>query len=147
MTPYTNGTTKTPAEVLHEKGLTIADIVRMTGLNINAARRAVMGGNHRIKDKTADLVAGALGMSRDDLSWPVELTNRGRTPLTGGKYTIGVSTDDDGGSCSIGQEDDTDQDELHAKRMRKHIMSEKFCSDPEHNLLLPLSGVCALCAA
>lgn len=118
MTPNTNGiSTITPAEALEILELTPHDLVAMTGLGFDAIRRAVMGGNKRTNLGTADLIARALGVSVRELDWPSGLTHEGRPPLTGGSYTVHTETND------------------------------RYCSNPEHNLLLPLSGVCALCAA
>lgn len=64
-------------------GLTVQDIVDRTRLGNAAVTRAVMGGNQRINEITASLIADVFGVLVEDIAWPSELTHLGRTPLTG----------------------------------------------------------------
>jgi len=138
--------TLTVAEALEILELKPTDLVRMTGLGINAVRRAVLGGKKRTNIRTAKLIADALGLKIEELIWPAGLTDKGRPPLTGGTYTVGASAPKF--KLSAGTDDKPSElrgDEDIPVRVKKRHFEEKYCT--EHHLLLPLSGVCGQCAA
>lgn len=68
--------------------LNVSDIVNKTGLGNAAVTRAVMGGNQRINETTAALIADVFGVPLGDIAWPSELTHLGRTPLTGSPIEV-----------------------------------------------------------
>ncbi len=144
MTP-TITSKSTPIETMAFLGMSLDDIVRITGLGRAAVQRAVYGSDHCINRGTAKLIAEAFGMSILDIDWPSELTSSGRPPLTGGTYTIGVGDAKQKTAGGMGQPL-TDK-ELASLDRKRRFLSEELCDNPEHNLVLAVSGVCDLCIA
>lgn len=143
----------TPNQGLEILGITMADIVSQTGLGDQSVSRAFMGGKVRTNTKTAQLIADAMGIPMDQLEWPSGLTHVGRPPLTGGSYTVGAGTSSGSGGDgefeypdegATGSSKPLASERLTGRRMR---VQTEYCTDPEHNLLLPLSGICDVCAA
>lgn len=81
--------TFTSLEYLEASGWDMVELASRSGLHINTVRHAIMGGPHKLKEDSAWRIAEAFGLSLKEITWPVELTNQGRMPLTGGKYTMG----------------------------------------------------------
>lgn len=75
--------TITVSDAVYANGWTIQDLVRETGLNENAVKRAVIGGNHQINYTVADAIARALKISVNELEWPNKITHLGRHAHTG----------------------------------------------------------------
>lgn len=130
----------TPAEVMYIMDLTLTDIVRSTGLSNGTVRRAMLGNGKRIHIMSAHLIAEAVGLSVDDIAWPGSLTSAGRTPLTGGNYTIGA-----GSRVSDSSAQYAAREVQVMASFRKPEFQPRFCSHPDHNLALPLTGVCDFC--
>lgn len=136
--------TLTPADAMYALDLTPVDIVRSTGLSMGSVRRATLGSGKRINVKTAQLIANALGMPIDEIEWPGPLTSAGRTPLTGGNYTIGAGSR--ATLPSDGQRGlDINWEDLPLPRRKNPELESKFCD--QHHLELPLSGICDICVA
>lgn len=130
---------------LKARGWKPTDLVRETGLGIDAVRRAIMGGSKRTNIRTARRIADAMGGKVDDFFWPAGLTHVGRPPLTGGSYARGTHCETPDKSTKAST--DLARDNVTLIEMRRRIFEDKFCSNPEHNLVLPLSGLCGMCAA
>ena len=63
-------------------GWSVDDLAAKSGLSVNAVRNAENGAC-ATNAGTAILLAKALGLSVDEIHWPLGLTDRGRRPLTG----------------------------------------------------------------
>lgn len=136
----------TPAEAMYVMDLKPTDIVLLTGLSISSVRRATLGSGKRINIETARLIADALQFPVDDITWPGPLTSAGRTPLTGGNYTVGAGsrTSD---TSDVATTRYILRDDQAPVSYKKPEFAPKYCDHPDHNLVLPLSGICDLCVA
>lgn len=137
----------TPVQALADRNFTVAKVAAESGLHIATVRHAVYGGgnNKGTNVQTARLIAKALGYEVWDIEWPVRLTVEGRSPLTGGTYTVGTEGNSllpINGAWHRNRGDVTKENDLPA-RARKHTFEEKFCK--KHYLLLPISGHCDDC--
>jgi len=131
----------TPLEAMEFLRMSLKDLVTSTGLSLNATTRAVHGSNKSINHGTASRIAEALGLEVIDIDWPSTLTKVGRPPLTGGSYTRSAGATKQKTPGGMGQPINGD----HPVTAKKRILPEVFCTNPEHNLLLAVSGVCDLC--
>lgn len=134
----------TPLEAMEFLHVSLKDLVTRTGLSFDATTRAVRGSNKAINRGTASRIAEALGLEVLDIDWPSALTKVGRPPLTGGSYNRGAGAAKKKSCGGMGQPMDGDEFAIVSK---KHVLPEAFCTNPEHNLLLSVSGVCDLCIA
>lgn len=134
----------TPMKAMELLRMSLDDVIDVTGLGRAAAHRAVYGSSHSINRRTATLIAEAFGVSVLDIDWPSDLTKTGRPPLTGGSYTVGVGSAKQKTPGGLGQ---PIADGEMAIGIKKRLLPEVFCTNPEHNLLLAVSGVCDLCVA
>lgn len=82
----------TALEYLEASGMDMVELAQATGLHIDTIRCALMGGPHKLKQSSAWLITQAFGLEMNEITWAVELTESGREPLTGGKYTMSQET-------------------------------------------------------
>ncbi|MGH7217988.1 MAG: helix-turn-helix domain-containing protein [Candidatus Microsaccharimonas sp.] len=132
----------TPIEAMEFLRMSLKDLVAKTGLSLDATTRAVRGSSKSINQGTAHKIADALGLNVLDIDWPSTLTKVGRPPLTGGSYTRGTRATKQKAPGGMGQPIVSEEPVATARR---RALPEVFCTDPEHNLLLAVSGVCDLC--
>lgn len=77
----------TPGQLMDMHGITSVELSRRTGLKSGSIYRATKGDGQMINIGTAELIAAQLGCDVNDIAWPCSLTEQGRPPLSGGKYT------------------------------------------------------------
>lgn len=68
-------------------------MVRQTGLNDSAVRRAILGGSHRTNYTVAGAIADLFGVSVAELDWPNEITHLGRPAFTGKPFEVDQQVD------------------------------------------------------
>ncbi len=78
----------TSKQLADRHGFSVAELCRRTGLRPGSVRRAISGDGQMLNVGTAELIARQLGYDIGEIAWPCGLTDQGRPPLTGGKYTV-----------------------------------------------------------